>query len=60
MAEAESKTEELMHIKDIEWGFDISDVTENELSLAKRWCDHIVLDEKETQKHNLGFTYPPA
>lgn len=56
----EKKEEPLKKTKDIDIKFDLSDVTENEISLAKKWINDISFDETETKHRNLAVTYPIA
>ncbi len=56
--EEKSKENTLKPTSEIDISFDISDITENEISLIKRYLDDVVLDNTETDKHNLAVTFP--
>ena len=50
----------LKNISDCDFEFDLSQVTDYEISIAKRIQNYIILDEKETKNHTLGVTFPTS
>ena len=56
--QTDKNDENFKDIADCDFNFDLSNITEYELSVIKRFIDYIELDKKETKNHKLGVTFP--